>query len=49
MKELNRNELENVAGGNIVDWFFDKLFGKKKPKSGFDGGGGFGGGGGGSW
>ncbi|MDO4906691.1 hypothetical protein [Neisseria sp.] len=45
MKELNRNEIENVSGGNIFDW----LFGKKKPKSGFDGGGGFGGGGGGSW
>ncbi|STZ51122.1 Uncharacterised protein [Neisseria dentiae] len=34
MKELNRNELENVAGGNIFDW----LFGKKKPQRGLGGG-----------
>ncbi|QMT45351.1 hypothetical protein [Neisseria dentiae] len=45
MKELNLYELKNIAGGNIFDW----LFGRKKPRSGFEPGGGFGGGGGGSW
>lgn len=47
MKELHTQELKQVSGG--IFSIFRILFGKKRERSGFDGGGGFGGGGGGSW